>query len=98
MARKQYDVILEAVHYQPEGQIAWVRGYERRGPAFSDRFVWQREQLVALLKAGKQVFTGARKPYWGTACETWKPVRLVNGNITTRDHANHDDLENLPRL
>ncbi len=98
MARQQYDLILEAVHYRADGEIDWVRGYERRGAAFSDRLVWSRDQLLERLRAGQRVLTGARKAYWGNSFEIGKPVRLVNGNITTRAQATRDDLEDLPRL
>ncbi len=98
MARPNYDLILEAVHYQPDGSIDWVRGYQRRGAAFSDRMVWRRAELEALLQEGKRVQTGARKAYWGNSFEVWKPVRLVDGKITTRAQAQRDDLEDLPRL
>jgi len=36
MAKPKYDTVVEAVHYQPDGQVAWVRAYQRRGPTFTD--------------------------------------------------------------
>ena len=103
MARPKYDIVIEAAHYAPDGSLVWVRGYERRGAAFSDSTIWTRENLIQALRDGKRVVTGQRKPFWGHSFETGHIVRLLNQNgggiITTRqDTPAHDDLENLPRL
>ncbi len=66
MARKEkFDGVLTAVRYTPDGQVDWVRAYERRGPAFSDRLMLTRTELVEKLKAGKKFVVGERIAYQG---------------------------------
>ena len=52
MAKVKYDGVIEAVHYAADGQVEWVRAYLRRGPAFSDRIMLDRQTLIEDLKAG----------------------------------------------
>lgn len=65
MARKQPDFVIEAVHFTPEGVLGWVRGYERRGMAYSSPIVLSRAELVQRLKRGQRVVVGRRKSYLG---------------------------------
>lgn len=103
MARPKYDLVIEAVHYAPDGSVDWVRGYERRGATFSDRKVWKREALIEALRQGRRAVVGRRKTYWGNDFEISKTLRLAGSNggtvLTTRsDQPQRDDLEDLPRL
>ena len=101
MAKQKFDGVVEAVHYNPNGQIEWVRAYERRGAAFSDHVLISRADFIARLKAGKQFLVGKRIQYLGGNFETTQPIQLaakhgaeiiVAGNAS----AEHDALEGVP--
>lgn len=77
MAKSKFDGVVEAVHYTPDGQIDWVRAYERRGAAFSDHVLIRRPGLVERLKSGKQFVTGVRKVYHGAVFETGSALQLA---------------------
>jgi len=98
MANK-YDGIIEAVRYK-NGQIKVVRGYERRGAAFSDRLLIERSDLLERLKSGKQFLTGVRREFWAGSFNEGRPVKVVTHDgrdfISTRDEADHDELEDTP--
>ncbi|MCX8061470.1 MAG: hypothetical protein N3D16_02695 [Anaerolineales bacterium] len=101
MGRTKADFVIETVRYHPRGEIDWVRGYERRGEAFSDVVILMRSELIERLKKGKKVFAGKRLPQMGSAFELSKAVRLkqVNGNVvivTDNTSASNDCLEGVP--
>jgi len=97
MARVKFDGIIEAARTQPDGKIAAVRVYERRGFVWSDSILLEREELLARLEKGKKFVTGQRKEYRGSAFETGQPVHLVNGHIVSDGlSADHDHLPGLP--
>ena len=98
---KKLDGVIEAVRYNPDGQIALVRGYELRGVTYSDRVLLDRDTLLERLKKGKKFSTGQRKEFWGSTFELGKTVNVVNKDgkdfITTReDVAKRDDFEGTP--
>jgi len=96
---KKFDGIIEAVRYK-NGQITVVRGYERRGASFSDRMLIDRKGLLERIKDGKLFLIGSRKEYLAGSFEEGKSVKLVSSDgkefITTRDQADHDELEETP--
>ena len=96
---KKFDGIIEAVHYK-NGQIVTARVYERRGASFSDRILLERKDLLERIKSGKKFLTGTRKELWAGTFETGKPVQVVSREgkdfISTRDGADHDELEQVP--
>jgi hypothetical protein len=101
MDKTKYDGVIEAVHYNENGQVEWVRAYERRGPAFSDTVLLDRGTLIEQLKAGKIFFIGQRILYMGSSFEVSQPVRiievdgkevLVSGDMTSEQ----DCLEGAP--
>jgi len=101
MAKVKIDGVIEAVHYTPEGQVAWVRAYERRGPTFSDRVLLDRASLISLLKARKCWVIGRRKPQWASTFETTSLVQLIQKDkreliATGRTSADHDLLDGVP--
>ena len=63
---KKIDGVIEAVRYNPNGQIALVRAYERRGATFSDRVLLDRKTLLERLKSGKNFSIGQRKEFLTT--------------------------------
>jgi hypothetical protein len=98
---KKIDGVIEAVRYNPDGQIALVRVYERRGVTFSDRVLLDRATLLERLKKGKKFSTGQRKEFWASTFDLDRAViaRSKNGQdiITTRDDAaDRDELEETP--
>ncbi|RME87030.1 MAG: hypothetical protein D6770_10410 [Anaerolineae bacterium] len=103
MARRTVDGVIEAVRYAPDGKIALVRVYERRGPTFSDHILLDRQALLERLKSGQRFVTGRRRPLWGHTFELGKPVRAIQRDgeefITADgDHARGDDLADTPRF
>ncbi len=96
----QFDGVIEAVRYAADGRILMVRGYERRGAAFSDHVLISREALVAQLKKGKKFVVGTRKEFYGSSFETKAAVSLINQNgqeiVSTSKESKQDQLENVP--
>jgi hypothetical protein len=80
MAGKKYDIVIEAVHYNEDGRVAWVRLYERIGSAFTDRLIWSRDKLIERLRAGAQVVAGKRIALLAGTFEVSDQVRLVERN------------------
>jgi hypothetical protein len=107
MAKQKFDGVVEAAHYQPDGQLAWVRAYLRRGPTFSDRVKLDRATLIENLRSGKRYMAGSRLPLLASTFQVSNPLRViqkegrevvVTGDIqanavgsTARDH-----LEGIP--
>ncbi len=96
---KKFDVVIEAVRYK-NGKIDVARVYERRGAAFTDRILLDRDAMIELMKKGKRVFTGQRREYMGGMFNLDKPVKLAGQDssqvITTADQSDHDELEGVP--
>lgn len=102
MADKKFDGVIEAARYTRNGQIDFVRAYERRGFGFSDRVLLDRKTLLERLKANKRFMTGERKEFWGGTFETRRAVQVVRRDgrevIATRPDANEDTLEGVPLI
>jgi len=102
MADKKFDGIIEAVRYTRNGQIEFVRAYERRGATFSDHVLLDRKSLIERLKSKKQFVTGQRKALNASTFAPEHNVQLVkNGDkewIATRTDASRDELEGVPVL
>jgi len=96
---KKLDGVIEAVRFK-NGQIQFVRAYERRGFTFSDWVVLDRKSLLERLQKGKKFVTGSREDLMASTFKTEKPVILVKENgheyIATRENTKHDELENVP--
>ena len=107
MAKPKFDGVVEAAHYQPDGQLAWVRAYLRRGPTFSDRVKLDRATLIEHLQSGKRYVAGRRVQLLASTFQVSNPLKvlhkesrevLVTGDIqaeamisTAKDH-----LEGIP--
>lgn len=100
MASVKFDGVIEAARYAPDGKIAVVRVYERRGATFSDRVLLDRGTLLERLKNGKKFFTGQRKEFLASTFEMAKPVYLMGNTdqefISTSPKADRDLLEEVP--
>lgn len=96
---KRFDGIIEAVRYK-NGQIVTVRAYERRGAAFSDRILMDRKGLLERIKDGKLFAVGTRIEFLAGTFEAGKSVQVVSREgkefLSTRDQADHDELEQAP--
>jgi len=98
-----FDGVVEAVRYTPEGDIAWVRVHERRGPAFGDHTILNRAALMERLRSGRKFVTGKRLPYMGASFETGAALQLVEYGgrtyiIAGESRGNSDTLAGVPRL
>jgi hypothetical protein len=97
---KKFDGIVEAVRSK-NGQIESVRVFERRGAAFSDRIILNRQEFLDRLKKKKKYFVGSRKEFLAGTFEIQdKPIQIVSREgkelISTRPDAAHDELEQAP--
>ena len=103
MASKKVDGVVEAVRYAPDGKVTLVRVYERRGPAFSDRILLNREQFADALRAKKRFVAGKRVASMGATFETGAEIRLVkNGTAeyiqSELGAGERDDLKGVPQI
>jgi hypothetical protein len=105
MAKRKLDGVVNAVHYNPDGQIAWVRAYLRRGPTFSDYMMLDRQTLIANLKSGKNYFVGERVPQMASTFEVGAALRvvdkdgkqiIVSGDKDADNTSERDHLEGAP--
>jgi len=103
MKKEKYDGVVEAAHFRLDGQLDWVRVYERRGAVFSDRLLLNRDAFARQLRAGKRYVVGERLLNLGGMFKVTQPVRLLNqdgkqvivvGNVT----AAKDELTGVPTL
>jgi hypothetical protein len=97
---KKFDGVIEAVRYK-NGQIEVLRTFERRGAAFTDRIMLNRNEFLERLKKGKKYFIGKRKEFLAGTFEVGdQPVQVLDRNgkeiIATRAEADHDELEQAP--
>ena len=103
MASKKYDGVIEAVRYKPNGEVDWVRAYERRGPTFGDHVLIDRQSLIRRMKSGKRYVAGQRLPYLAGTFEISSSLRLVNAGgkeilVTDEVQASQDRLEGVPLI
>lgn len=105
MFRKKADGVIEAGHLSDEGDLLWVRAYERRGPTWSDVVLLDRKSLIARLKRGKRFFVGARNEFKASEFALVEPVRLVGKKKEARylafgepEQTEGDTLTALPRI
>jgi hypothetical protein len=101
MGRKKVDGVIEGVRYKPNGEVEWVRAYERRGATYSDHILLRREALIEKLKAGKNFMAGSRTLLLASTFEITSPVRLIKAGekdvlVTGDAQANQDRLEGIP--
>lgn len=101
MAKLKYDGVVESAHYEKNGQLVWVRAFERRGSTFSDWVLIPRDELIKRLKAGKKYYVGKRIEFKASTFDVTTPLRLVKQSdsefITTGEpRPGADNLENVP--
>lgn len=101
MAKNSYDGVIEAAHYAPNGQVAWVRAYLRRGPTWSDRIIMRRDDLIDEIKRGRSMMLGQRIEFMASTFDVTHPVTVVGDAgrevlVTTASSSDRDQLEGLP--
>lgn len=96
---KKIDGIIEAARFK-NGQIQFVRVYEKRGFTFSDWLLLDRKTLIERLQKGQKFVTGSREELKASTFKTQKPVILVKENgheyISTSENTKQDALEHVP--
>ena len=103
MAKPKYDGVIEAVHYDDQGQILWVRGFLRRGPIWSDYVRLDRQELIDKINSGMRLMTGERIHYYGGTFETSDQVKVIKVNeheilVAGDNGAKSDDLRGVPLI
>jgi hypothetical protein len=98
MARKNFDGVIESVRYSPEGQVAVVRLFEKRGPTYSDWVLLTRAELVERLKAGKRFVIGERVNLMASTFNLTSAVRLAGApgkQVLTTSQSTAGERDNL---
>lgn len=103
MENVKSDYVIEAVHYQSDGWIDYVRLYERRGSSYSDCVLRKREKLVQILKSRKVVHTGRRISGLASTFQLDSQVKLDKSAkamvLYNSDEIPHiDQLDHVPVL
>jgi hypothetical protein len=97
----KFDGLIEAVRYDANGRLILVRAYERRGSAYSDNLLIDRETLMASLKSRKRFVTGKRVHNMGGTFQVGNSVR-VSGSagqefvVSGSQAGSRDFLEGVP--
>lgn len=101
MAKKKFDGVIQAVHYQADGQVAWVRAYLRRGPTYSDLVLLDRKMLIEQLKTGKRYYSGQRVTQLASTFDLGDPLQLIDKDgkqilVVGNQVAEGDQLRGVP--
>ena len=103
MKKKPADIIIEAARLKPNGQLDYVRAYQRRGATYSDCVLLTRSELLEQLLKGKAVATGQRTNLLASTFINITQVRVVPSAdrfiITSGSlRATQDELPEVPTL
>jgi hypothetical protein len=101
MKKQKIDGVVECVRYKSNGEVEWVRAYERRGATYSDHLLLKRETLIERLKSGKKFVAGNRTSLMASTFVVTLPVRLFQTGdkevlVTGDIQSNQDRLEGVP--
>lgn len=99
--KKKADGVVEAVRYGEDGQVKWVRMYQRRGAAYSDWVLVQRPALIEMLKEGKNIVAGERIVYEAGTFKTGAALRVIERGgkdvvVSGEAQVEKDKLEGVP--
>jgi len=103
MKKISADIIIEAARLKPNGQLDFVRAYQRRGATYSDCVLLSRNELIEQLLKGKAVATGQRMHLLASTFNKVTPVRIApstNRYVITSGNpgAAQDELPDTPIL
>lgn len=101
MAKIKYDGVVEAVHYKPNGEVSWVRAYQRRGPTFSDHVLVKRDDLIQQIKSGKNYMVGQRVLLKASTFDISSPVQVIQSGgmdilVVGQNKSDVDQLDGVP--
>ena len=101
MAKIKYDGVVEAAHYKPDGQLDWVRVYERKGAVFSDVILLNRDTFIRQLRTGRRYMVGERILNMGGKFKVTQPIHLNNLDgkqviVVGETRADKDELSGVP--
>ncbi|NPA93563.1 MAG: hypothetical protein GXO56_07785 [Chloroflexi bacterium] len=101
MAR-EFDGVIDAVHHDADGKVAWARVYLRRWPhVYGGPQILPREVLVERLQAGQSFAVGRRQALWGNLFEIQAPVRVSgqegDARLTLQEGESYE-LASAPKL
>jgi hypothetical protein len=101
MDHKKVDGVIETIRYDEKGKLSLIRVYERRGPTFSDRILFSRDQLIQKMRNGKKFHVGKRIQLQASTFELGKPVFLSGKPgkefiVTQTDKPACDNLPDAP--
>lgn len=101
MAKIKFYGVVEAVHYKPNGEVSWVRAYQRRGSTFSDHVLVERDALIQQIKSGKNYVVGKRVPLKASTFDTTSPVRVIQSGgrdvlVAGQNKSDVDRLDGVP--
>jgi len=101
MRKQKIDGVVECVRYKPNGEVEWVRAYERRGATYSDHLLLMRETLIEKLKSGKKFMAGRRTSLMASTFNVTLPIRLFQTGekevlVTGDIQSNQDHLAGIP--
>ncbi len=101
MAKQKFDGVVESVRYKPNGEVDWVRAYERRGATFTDHLIIDRTTLVQRLKDGRRYVAGRRIPLLASTFEVTQPLQVIKTDgsevlVVGDKVAKQDQLEGVP--
>jgi hypothetical protein len=74
--KKKPDVVVVAVRMGGNGKIEWLRGFERRGPTWSDYVKITRASAIDRIRAGERFVTGERITYQAGTFNTFDPIQV----------------------
>jgi hypothetical protein len=93
---KKVDVVIVSARYSAEdGRVSLVQAYQRLGPIWSDILLFDRDQLVGLMKARKRVVTGHPREMPGDFRITAQ-VRLRRGKLMVDKRAGDGEALGVP--
>jgi hypothetical protein len=101
VTKPKFDGVVEAVRYDPDGKVNFVRIYLRRGSTFSDYILLDRQTLIEHLKSGKNYMAGKRIPRLGSTFEVAHPLKVIEKGgrdilVTDDIDSDRDNLKGVP--
>ncbi len=97
---QKFDIIIESAHFHPSGKLDYCRGYERRGPSFSDLQIFRRDQLIKALQKNKKAAIGSRQPRQASTFLISDEVVLSGNkeNLVFSTDLNQHEVDYLPDI